>query len=193
VPRARALLILIPLLGACVADAPGGAREWLSLGLAGFDREERAGDVVDDAAGYVFGGGLDLVQHGALSGGLEIGTDWARHDVDDPLADASTDPKLDVLRLRLGLQVHVRLPSSPISVRMAGGILWRDESEVDGGSSGDDQSGDWLLLALDLWYQPGCALEPFLIRYEGDEDGLEETAIGIAARYFVAPRHAWEP
>jgi hypothetical protein len=184
-PRALGWLVL------CAGCAAPSRRErppeWIELGAGVFDLGRDA-EPVDDAFGLFLGGGYDLLRRPPLRFGPELGLAWARHDLlgIDPVEE-DDEPRLNVVRGSAGLRAELALGALPFSVSVRGGWGWRDEDSHAAEFAGNDQSGTYVGAALDYWYRPWASLEPFVFAFRGADDDLEETFVGIAARFHLTP------
>lgn len=184
----RAVGLVLCCAGCAAPSQRERPPEWIELGAGVFDLAQGSGEPVDDAFGLFLGGGYDLVRRPPLRFGLELGLAWAQHDLlgIDPL-DEDDQARLDVVRGSAGLRAEVALGDLPFSLSLRGGWGWRDEDSRASEFAGNDQAGTYAGVALDYWYRPSASLEPFVFVFRGDEDELEETFVGIAARFHLRP------
>jgi hypothetical protein len=102
----------------------------------------------------------------------------------DPLDPGDNDVSLGVLRISSGLRASMRFGASPIGMFVDAGGAWHDERSSDAGLRADDQAGLYVGGGLEWWYAPFASLGPAVWHFEGLDDGLSETWIGLSFRFY---------
>jgi hypothetical protein len=168
----------VAALAACSAPQPADRRTWFAFPVGVFDRESSGASRVDDGFGGGIEGGYDLGLD-TLRASWEIGLSWSDH-------DAPLDTDVDVSRFVTGLRLIAHEPKSAVGAYLRGGWMWRDEdSDADAVYMPNDQWGWYAGAGLEFWYSPSGALGPFVMFTHGEDDGIDETWIGIAARFYI--------
>lgn len=157
--------------------------EWIELSAGVVNLDQRAGDVVDDAASLSIGGGYDFVQ-GPLDFGFELALLGSSHDVDDPSGD---EANLKIARYMGGLRATVHFGSAPVAAFVRGGYLWREENDGADLDLANDQAAWYAGGGLEWCYAEWARLGPFATFSRGLDDDREEWMVGLSARFYVEP------
>jgi hypothetical protein len=184
---AAVLALALGTAGACQAPDPNPPlpRQWIEVGLGPVQRDEERTAEVEDSFGYLVGGGWDWVSQEHLRAGLDLGFHYARHDVDAP--DPSGDsPHIDAWTWLVGARLQADAWPVPFGAHVRAGGFWRAENDFDGSDAAVDQGGAYLGAGLDWWFKRTAVLSFFVLHLAGSDD-LDETQVGLSARFLFAP------
>jgi hypothetical protein len=132
----------------------------------------------DDGWGGGIEGGYDI-NADPIRASWELGVNWSDH-------QAPADVDLAVTRVLTGLRFTGRLQDVPLGAYVRGGWMWRDANSDDNTLLPDNDMGGWYAGAgLEWWYIPTATLGPFVMYTRGSENDVDETWIGIAARFYL--------
>jgi hypothetical protein len=178
---------LLTAAGACRAPDPVTPipRQWIEVGMGPVLRGEERTPEVEDDWGWHLGGGYDLYSAEHLRGGFELQGSFARHDVAGPSAPGDS-PQIDAWTWMLGGRLQTDAWPVPFGAHLRAGGFYRFESDLDSADVALDQGGVYLGGGLDWWFKRDAVLSVFVLRLEGSED-LDETWLGLSARFFFAP------
>lgn len=176
-----ALVLAAGLLGGCAA--PGSSPdEWFEVTTSAFLRDESVTPEVEDALGWTLLGGVELGDR-RLSVSPEVFASGSNHDV---VGDAAAPMgEIDAFTYGAGLRLGHRFEGIPIGLHLRAGLFFRDERNLEGATVAEDQGGVYVGAGLEWWFEPHSAITLGVLRLHRDEDGLDETAVGIGARFSI--------
>lgn len=180
-------LLLAMGAAACAAPAsnPRLPPQWLEVGLGPVQRDEERTPEIEEGFSYGVGGGYDLYSAPHVRAGLDLGLTWGRFDI--PSGDpAVEEDSVDAWTWLVGARLQLDALPLPFGVNVRAGGFWRDEEDFDGSSDSADQGGGYLGGGLDWWFRPDMVLSFFVLHLAG-ADELDETQIGLSARFYFAP------
>lgn len=163
---------------ACTAPQASDQRTWFAVPFGVVDRDEGRTDPVDDGLAAGIDGGLELNTDWVRCS-WEIGANWSDHEL-------RGDADLQVFRLSTGLRLAARARNTPVGAYLRGGVMWRSEdSDEQAAYAENDDAGYYVGGGLEWWYSDVGALGPFVTRFHGSDDDLDETWYGIAVRFYL--------
>jgi hypothetical protein len=188
-PARLELAIALVALAAFGCSAPSTnprfPPQWIEVSMGPVQRDEDRTPELEEDFVYGVGGGYDLLSRDHVRAGFELGFDWGRFDI------ASGDPQveedsLDAWTWLVGARVLVDALRAPFGLHARAGGFWRDEEDFSGASDSFDQGGGYFGGGLDWYFKRDMVLSFFALHLAG-ADELDETRIGLSARFYFAP------
>jgi hypothetical protein len=190
-PRGALQIGAALLLALCAAGCAGPASnprlppQWLEVGLGPVQRDEDRTPQVEEGFSYGVGGGYDLYSAQHVRAGLDLGFTWGRYDIPSGDPEIQED-SVDAWTWLVGVRAQLDALPIPFGLSARAGGFWRDEEDFDGSSDQVDQGGAYFGGALDWWFRPDMVLSFFALHLAGSDE-LDETQIGLSARFYFAP------